>query len=806
MFKVSKMCVISQKSWMVLLMLSCSLMLTSVFSIQIASALIRGIIIHSAYQKYGMHSGVLLGIDEQNNFFDNHQILGRFSIHSPLKLDNGKVATVGWMSQDAIEHGHINLIKGDFPNQKNELAIEEAYLSLIDTTWNIGEYRILTLNEVERKYILSGIIENYSYNWSVPFDLIEGVNDFPNIFVSYNHSDLIWPENLFIRIEGRPNEINVGFFDLSQEHEKIDIIVNERLLFRGMQDYQNVFILGLTYSLIILLFSYISITQILHSHKSFNKNEYAILKSLGTCSKKLKLFFYNKMLIVFCVSLLVSIPFVFVVCKIIINTSFYNISFVVNNGREIIINVIISLFLTLTILFIIIKKNIENISEFSVQELIKNEENKFIVFNKIVKSNSIKSSLFFKQVMLYPMQSFISTLLIAVSIVIITLSLLLSYAGRGFWEYTDGFYLNSQETFVSVPHNGMHGIINNRQVFTQETVAQLSSFDAVKYVDASPFVPNFKMELKFDSMACSLHKIWSNYTRFYNEYDYLYIIRPYFRIVVLNQYDYIQRYGDSACGLVNLYFPYVIYNSRIMEYIENKVNVIKVKHCSYEFELHTINLIVNEINMLDKVNRHSLSYEVMFTISEKHASKENIHLGFNPLRIYLNENTTDEAINELEGFIYNLMATIPGNLMQNIGMALAIDKQIYNFLSVLSVVTFMVISSLAIIGAWCIVYQKFKLRVKIWGILMTHGMGYADVLSIVKNEMYGIYIIALSISFPLLMVIYHVTKFDNFFLLYILCYLLSITVIFIFLRLGLFYFKSLLMKKSISSLLKSEIY
>lgn len=72
---------------------------------------------------------------------------------------------------------------GRFPKEKNEVAIESAYLNLIDSKWEIGEAITLKGKNKEWKVKLVGVVSNYSSKWYMPIQLEQEVNSFPNILI-----------------------------------------------------------------------------------------------------------------------------------------------------------------------------------------------------------------------------------------------------------------------------------------------------------------------------------------------------------------------------------------------------------------------------------------------------------------------------------------------------------------------------------------------------------------------------------------------------------------------------------------------
>ncbi|MGN1401264.1 MAG: hypothetical protein ACI4XL_07170 [Bacillus sp. (in: firmicutes)] len=132
------------------------------------------------------------------------------------------------MDEDALDMGRITLIQGAYPKNKNEVAIEAAYLKLIDDSWEIGEKKELRFGDKEKVVTLSGIIQDYSAKWTVPPNMEKGINDFPNIFTVKKNKELQEDDNYFLfYFDGSKETVEKAAHRLIEEYGIEQVLFND---------------------------------------------------------------------------------------------------------------------------------------------------------------------------------------------------------------------------------------------------------------------------------------------------------------------------------------------------------------------------------------------------------------------------------------------------------------------------------------------------------------------------------------------------------------------------------------------------
>lgn len=126
-------------------------------------------------QTYGFHNGAIYGTTHQSiNSIINHKSIisyGAMTIHGRI-LDNSSctIGSVGTVDSNFLALESIAFLEGDFPNEKNEIALESYILDQLNIPYQIGTtitLDILLANEnvIRQTFFLCGIINTYSTNW-----------------------------------------------------------------------------------------------------------------------------------------------------------------------------------------------------------------------------------------------------------------------------------------------------------------------------------------------------------------------------------------------------------------------------------------------------------------------------------------------------------------------------------------------------------------------------------------------------------------------------------------------------------------
>ena len=112
--------------------------------------------------------------------------------------------TLGCFDDKGYDLGRIKLIQGRFPENEDEICLEEHFkYYLFDTEINIGDVIEIDLGDSGRSYSVCGFISDYSGCWINVEDLVAGYNDYPGgiVITSEGVSERI-VDNMLVMLQG----------------------------------------------------------------------------------------------------------------------------------------------------------------------------------------------------------------------------------------------------------------------------------------------------------------------------------------------------------------------------------------------------------------------------------------------------------------------------------------------------------------------------------------------------------------------------------------------------------------------------
>lgn len=324
MFKLAYKLLITRRKWFLIMTCSLTLVISAISAIHIASDSIKNSLLKNAYSEYGQHTGALIGIDEDlETLSKKTDRVGQYHLETTITIDEDTLATVGWMDPAAIDIGNIEFIDGSYPENKNEVAMEEIYVKLIDENWNVGEQRVLQFGETEKLVTLSGIIQNYSSEWSAPFDVEKGVNDFPNVFTFIDNNELSSTSNNFLFLfEGNMDSVEEKTYELLDQYVGYDTLFNDGLFYKGLIDYNTISLLSLTFQIITLIAALFCILNLFSNFNIKQTKKFAIMKATGATNANLYQISFYQCIIISLTGLVLSIPLQFILYKLIVKNTY----------------------------------------------------------------------------------------------------------------------------------------------------------------------------------------------------------------------------------------------------------------------------------------------------------------------------------------------------------------------------------------------------------------------------------------------------------------------------------------------------
>ena len=817
MFRLACKLLFARKTWLILLTISFSLILAVVTSIFTASESIKMGIVNHAYNDYGAHSLTILHTNKSKDdlYQKNKDVkkVGSIQLIGTVDLKNHKTATVGIMDHDAIELGHLSLIAGTFPKEENEVVIESSYLPYIDNSWEIGQKRTLKINGIEHEFILSGIIKDYSAKWSVPTDFQRGVDDFPNIILAEKSDELpIKYQNYLVQLKGNFRDIEEKIANFLYEQNGFE---NSRLFYIGLYNYDHISLFSFIFQSATLLTSLLIMYSLLYFFNVHQQKKLAILKMVGSSNHLLIKISLAQVLIVILLGILFAVPLQFILHTLIIKNSFHVSSLDSANLFYIVAVIIFWILIIIGISFFGSVMALKKMQNQSINMLLKETG----YFNRDIKSISVRTENFVVKKLIQQLRAnyksaIIVVLSLAASILIFSLSVYIEKEAHGIWEPDEDYYLNSQQTSSYETVDNLNVLFQDGLTFMPEDLTELENHPAIKCIVKIPFMVDIHPLLREEQITPEIEEWFlANETHATKDYRYKeYYIVPKVNYLLLDQETFQRLYPDENyeefLGQVILYYPAKHKTSEFGNLIGETITFVQKKRVNDTYETNMWDLkvwdVIHEPTSLTSNDLLTFENDSSFTIilAEETAIYEGMFRGYHILIIYLKDHINYEEREQIESEIMKLIALTPGSLYQDMAKMMADDKRISDYIGYLGKLTYSVSALLAIMNLTIIMFSKYRLQKREWGIYFTLGMRKKAVSRLFYLEMLLYLLVATILSFIIFTLIVLSTDHVYPYLYYLPYFCLSIMIILLLLTVGWCFIKRVIDKQSIYSLIR----
>ncbi|WP_026907596.1 FtsX-like permease family protein [Paucisalibacillus globulus] len=815
MFKLGYRLLVSRKGWFFLLITAIAIIISSIIAVSTATETIKIGLKEQAYSDYGEHTLVLLDTSKsKDTLYSSKDIqqIGEIKILGNLILQDQYIATVGTLDKLALEMGRIELLSGSFPERENEVVIESSYLSLIDKNWKIGEKKILNINNKSLELTLSGIAKDYSAKWTVSNNVQKGINDFPNIILSNKNKLEIESQNLLVQLKG-----NSGNIDSIQEKASGLLaehtgFFNDRLFYNGLANYQDITTLSFVFQIIILLASFLCMYCLFYFFNFNQLRKLAVLKAVGSTNLNLIKLAFSQVFILLLISFLLSLPLLYILRKWIINNTF-NISYL---GPSNILNITVLVVLCIIVIFCITLYSsylsINRIQNSSINGLLKESHSNNIKTKKPpIEFKDFTLSKVLNQLLINPKHSLLVIFTLTLSILIINFSFFIEKESAGFWDTKVDYYLNSQEIYSYDVVNNLTVLDQEGLTFSKEKVNQLEENPSIKYIEKSPFMVDIHPLIKNNLLTPAI-KSWLNGNNYSDITYYDDYIIPNVKYVLVDEYEFSKLYPnlvfEDLLGKVILHSPNNTQNTEFKKLNREPINFVQKKKESssyktknWDFEiLNTSNEPFNFM-LNDSINTQYSDFVIV--MAEETAIKEGLFSGYNELSIYLEERIERIDIEQLESELSELIALTPGSIYQKISTLVKDDKRISLFVGYLGKLTFLISVILSIITTTIIVFSKYRILKREWGIYLTLGMKKKEIYYLLLLEMLFYLIVATILS----LIVFSLSQllenlYPYFFYLRYFCF--SVLFILLLITIGWYVIVIVIKHQSIRSLIREE--
>lgn len=265
---------------------------------------------------YGSQSAIALNIPKEIGATTEIKKFGYFTVFGtmPLKQESFKAPiALGTADDNAKELNRIKLLEGNFPENENQIAIEEWVFAVLniptETQQDIKlKYSFLTeegtLEETEQVFKVTGIIKNYA-NIQVNQPKTQAmVDQLPNILFFKPQNNTITHMSFEL---ASSQDINSAIGEISRDYfPTSNIIINHKIIDINTQSSDNAMNSGIMNALLIVVICAGGVLLVLffNLYTQRDKTRLTILKNIGATNKNIfNLLFCNNLF-----AIIVSIP------------------------------------------------------------------------------------------------------------------------------------------------------------------------------------------------------------------------------------------------------------------------------------------------------------------------------------------------------------------------------------------------------------------------------------------------------------------------------------------------------------------
>ncbi|PWW00870.1 putative ABC transport system permease protein [Paenibacillus cellulosilyticus] len=729
----------ARKNWLILLLISFALIISSIASIFSSTESIKINLKQSAYDQYGQFSAVLLNQSENLRDAESY---GQFRIKGTVEIRGELTATAGWADEKFIGLGRLRLQSGGFPVAANEVAIESYYLKQIDSNWQLGETKELRIGDELRKYKLTGIVENYSANWSV----YARKTPFPNIFVSRMtvDSDSI-TQYLLPYDDNKSSRSNYSDTYAIIAKNDGQGFMNEHLYNNGLKDLRGIGIISWFLEGIMLIISTVSIVTLISFFNANRSYKYGVLKSLGSTDRHLIRLQLYQTSYLFIFGTLAAIPMTVIMHFGIIAKSYGTGGILYDSSMTVLKETL----LWVMFLYIVIT----GASLFAI----KAHKNKSLgeIFNSnrgqhsgrveqwVDEFQSFEVKQLLRQAFLFPKRTILSYITMGAAILVILIAGTYAKEASGIWTTDIDYYLSSQEDILSKEINQHPVLVSKDVTYPTVDVQQLQSIKEIALIDKVPSMLDVLPIMKQSDVPSTLRsRVGDGRLDISGNND-----------VVIKNVNYVLDSDDDWKGeiqsrsfvenlpLIVLYCP-DIKSDEIEALIGKKVTLSKstlkesgdVSEENWDF---IIARVINKPYEKSAGGAKIQKQDVTFVLQEQYALQNGITKGYRDLTIYTLNNLTETEKQNVYERVLSLATGTPGGVFQYIPNVIHDERRISNLLNLLSYLTFFVSTCLSFISIYIVIYGKYQLHRRYWGIYRSLGMRLNRVHRMMSYEIVG---------------------------------------------------------------------
>lgn len=728
-----------RKKWVLLLSFVLGLVIASMLSIFTATQTIKHSLLERSFEQYGQFIGVIHHLPDLDDAvsFDTSSA-GHYAYIDSIQIKDHQYANVGWVDPTFIHLGRLHLVAGAFPSHHDEVALESYYHTAIDPTWNIGEYRTLSIGDESKTFQLTGIVENYSARWTV------GQRNFklPNVFLSKSFGESLHGQlSYFIPYDqDKSIQQNENFIHaLIEEHGRYGFS-NDRLFLIGLKDDGNTTKISFGFQLIILLLSSICVLSLVSFFYFAQRNKFFVFRALGCSYRRLYVISLIQITIVFVMGMLMSIPFFITIHYVILITTYGLDVFFYLTSRTILLSVIWVLLIYLVIAFLLYWE-IARQSKRNIAANLKGDKPDFIFTSKQISGiKSFRIKQMFMQFFAAPRDTLFSIFTLTCCMVVLIFSFLIAEESKGLWTMDVDYYVEAQEWTVSKQISGKDVILSDIVVFDPMEVRKIQHTDGIKYVDKTPYMENvsavFQTKHVSQELLSDVKYVLLNdqeFSRLYPQID----VDHMQDAIILHIPEIDREKAELLTGQ-----PVRFTRTDLMkswDFNTTHLDEDDIQEKSWDFNIAAV---VDAPFQDGGVVQDGIS----MILHEQSALSKGITDGYRSFTIYTEDQLSEADEKRIYNEVYTVVAGIPGSLFQYLPILSHERTRITDFLDILGKITFINSIMISICAIYTLILHKYQVQKRYWGIYRALGLTTKSLNMYLSFELFVYFLVALLIN------------------------------------------------------------
>ncbi|MDK8182594.1 ABC transporter permease [Paenibacillus sp. UMB4589-SE434] len=789
--------------------------------------------------KFGTHHLVYNNSNKKeiNKIVSNNKVSEYGSVHlfGNYKFHNSNLSgTVGYFDKEALSIGNIQLQTGRLPKNKNEVAIEASYAAMLGIKLNTNIS--MNINSKIKKFKLVGIINDYSFYWTVPNHVIKGSNDFPNVLISYFDINEINNEkinyNLLLKLHKSNEEEVHKYIHLINNPNADNTYYNFNMYKQGLLHYYTISNLSKLFIIIFCLGTVICTIHIFTLfYRGFRKT-ISTLRSTGASFRHIYcIMIYQCLFLVSCSSI-IAVPTALLLRTIMFNYFMKKALHTFITNGHLIITVGICLFIMILILVLSSFLTLRKTLNITISSGLIGSEGVFVNKNVLITNAFEKFSFGTKYFCLNFIANFKQKLLfiLCISSSVFILFFAQLYAGETA-SNPDGpdYYLSSKMMTVSKQINDFEVILNQQFSFENDKIKQIEQMDGVQSVIKKPFSLGNQIILSKQQVDPFILDWNSKYRGVMGENQIIEGLSVEDTIVSNSKFLAVddtmfhkinKEYFNNEISIskfknepsILLFYPISSTNIRLGISSNDKVVVGRIEatdhlepnnliYKSWKYNVHGISTLPF---MIDFGETKRVYNEVIAVIHENNIEQSDAFDGYESIEIYLEPTISNKHANNIDFSTKELVAPYPGNVFQSKKVQSEDEFTLLSILKSMGFILFFMVSIYSMVSITIVIYSQVLVKLKEFSIFRVMGLQLRWLNYMIVLEMLVLVIFAFVISGVTLGYLMSIAPPSQDITKYMSFYFMSIIYLSVIVVIATFFPVNLLCKTNISKQLRNK--